>query len=120
MGNEGNPWKTHIVMSSVTPSQLPQSMKHDGVKEVCVVETILRPQDMKRKNHHWYNLRKEYNLAEFDVRILIGAGLKFEIWSKDGVRSRDHDDIEVQWENGEGRTRPDSKRWSEMKIERLE
>ncbi len=61
---------------------------------------------MKRKNRHWYNLGQEYNRAEFEVRILVGAGLTFEIWSKDGIRSQQHNEIHVDWESAEDNMRP--------------
>ena len=102
MGKERDPWKTRIVMSTLPANQLPQSMRRDGAKEVCAVEAILHPRDMKRKNRHWYNMGKEYNRAEFEVRMIVGTGLRFQIWSRDGVRSRDHEEIEVMWENADG------------------
>lgn len=74
-----------------------------AAREVCAVETILHPRDMKRRNRRWYDLQKEYNLAEFEVRLIVGTGLRFQIWSKDGVRSRDHEEIMVQWEDVDGR-----------------
>lgn len=102
MGRESEPWRTRIVMSTLPDHMLPQSMRRAGAKEVCGVETILNPRDMKRKNRHWYNFGTEYNRAEFEVRVLVGTGLRFEIWSKDGLRrSREHEEIEVQWEHAE-------------------
>lgn len=106
MGKEREPWKTRIVMSHLPVHQLPSSLKRAGAREICAVEAILNPRDMKRKNRHWYEFGKEYNRAEFEVRMLIGAGLRFEIWSKDGIRSRDHGEIEVQWENVEHQMPP--------------
>ncbi len=97
MGKETDPWKTSIVMSTLPANQLPRSLQHDGTKPVCAVETVLSPSDMKRKNRHWYNLGKEYNRADFEIRLLAEAGLKFEIWGKSGLRSRTHDEIEVEW-----------------------
>jgi hypothetical protein len=84
-------------------NQLPNSLKRAGAREICGVEAILNPRDMKRKNRHWYDFGKEYNRAEFEVRMIIGTGLRFEIWSKDGIRSREHEEIEVQWEGVEER-----------------
>ncbi|KAK5119541.1 hypothetical protein LTR85_007369 [Meristemomyces frigidus] len=98
MGREGEPWKTHIVMSTLPAAQLPSSLRREGVREVCSVETVLHTTDLRRKNHRWYHLRKEYNVADFEVRMLVGTGLRFEIWSPDGIRSREHGEIEVQWE----------------------
>lgn len=106
MGKEREPWKTRIVMSSLPEAQLPHSMRRDGVREVCAVEAVLNPYDMKRKNKHWYNLGREYNRAEFEIRMLVGAGLRFEIWGEDGDRSRGHNEIEVKWENGESKLSP--------------
>lgn len=47
-----------------------------------------------------YNFfRPQYFRAEFDVKILIGpADMKFQIFDKDGQISKDHEDIEVQWD----------------------
>ena len=98
MGKEREPWRTRIVMSTLPPDRLPSSLKRDGAREVCGVETMLNPRDMKRKNRHWYSLGREYNRAEFEVRMLIGTGLRFEIWSKDGIRSREHDEIQIDWQ----------------------
>ena len=106
MGKEREPWKTRIVMSTLPAHQLPSSLRRDGAREVCAVEAILSPQDMKRKNRHWYNLGREYNRAEFEVRLIVGTGLKFQIWNADGIRSRDHEEIEVQWESVDGRMPP--------------
>jgi len=105
MGKENQGWKTRIVMSALPRDQLPISMKSSGVKEVCTVDAKLGRHEMKRKNKHWYNLGKEYNLADFEVRIKIGTGLKFEIW-KDGVRSKEHSEIEVQWEHADAAALP--------------
>lgn len=127
MGKERDPWKTRVVMSTLPVNQLPQSTGREGVKEVCAVEVVLDPLDMKRKsfrdgttyhifankrsypgkNRHWYNFGKEYNRADFEVRMITGAGLRFEVWSKDGLRrSRDHDEIEVEWKVADGTIPP--------------
>lgn len=92
LGKENEPWRTYIVMSALPVDQLPRSLRYEGVKELCSVETVLKACDMKRKNHRWYNLKKEYNLADFEVRLLIGTGLRFEICGTDGVRSMEHDE----------------------------
>ena len=38
------------------------------------------------------------NQAEFDVKLLIGTGLQFEIWGLQGRKSKGHGEIEVEWE----------------------
>ena len=52
-GKERLPWKTHIVMSSLPADQLPRSMRHEGVKPVCQVESAIDEGSMKLKNRHW-------------------------------------------------------------------
>ncbi|KAK5734826.1 hypothetical protein LTR17_008596 [Elasticomyces elasticus] len=98
LGRERDPWRTAIVSSSLPTNQLPQSLRHEGVKQVCTIETVLDTHDMKRKNNKWYHLRREYNEAEFDVKLLIGTGLQFEVWCQDGKKRKSHDEIEVEWE----------------------
>ncbi|KAK5005345.1 hypothetical protein LTR28_007825 [Elasticomyces elasticus] len=85
-------------MSKMPARDLPRSLKHEGAKVVCKVETELDPCDMRPKNDKWYHLRKEYTLAEFDMRMLVGPGLRFEIWGKQGRKSKAHDEIEVEWQ----------------------
>lgn len=92
-------------MSTLPVTQLPRSLKGNGAREICVVEAKLHAKDMKRKNHHWWNLAREYKLADFEIRTHCSTGLRFEIW-KDGVRSREHEQITVQWESAEGRVQP--------------
>lgn len=76
-------------------------MRHEGVKPVCALETRLDDCDLKRKNNKWYHLRQVYNLAEFDVKLLIGTGLQFEIWGQQGRKSKTHEEIEVDWESAD-------------------
>ncbi|EXJ73469.1 uncharacterized protein A1O5_03230 [Cladophialophora psammophila CBS 110553] len=96
-GSERLPWQSQIVMSSLPPDQLPSSLNDPGAQPVCKVESQL-PQDMKRKNRHWYNVGPEYLRAEFEMQVLIGpADLKFQTLSRDGVMSRDHESIDVEW-----------------------
>ena len=45
-----------------------------------------------------YNFGKQYHRADFDLRLLVGpADLKFQLWSKNKQLSKDHEEIEVQW-----------------------
>ena len=92
------PWKARMVMSTLPASELPQSLKKEGSRPVCAVESILSEGDMKKKNRHWYNVGPGYYRAEFDMRVIIGAAdLKFELLGKDGVVSKPHSEVEVQW-----------------------
>lgn len=85
MGQEQMPWATQVVMSSLPANQLPRSLKRDGARAVCAVESLLKSQDLKLKNRHWYNMKPRYYRAEFNVRVLIlAASLRFEIVGKDG------------------------------------
>ena len=73
-------------------------MRWGGAKDACVIEVKFDPRDMKRKNRHWYNRGDEYSRAEFDVCFIVGAGLKFEIRSLDGLRCQANHEIQVQWD----------------------
>lgn len=53
LGQERNPWATQVVMSFLPANQLPRSLKRDGARAVCAVESVLKSQDMKLKNRHW-------------------------------------------------------------------
>ena len=85
-------------MSTLPVAELPRSLKKEGAKSVCAVESVLSHRDMKKKNRHWYNRGPEYYRAEFDMRVIIGAAdLKFEMLGKDGVVSKPHSEVQVQW-----------------------
>lgn len=46
-----------------------------------------------------YNVRRQYYRAEFDMKVLVGpADIRFEIWTKDGMMSKAHEEIEVIWD----------------------
>lgn len=112
-GRENLLWNTQVVMSTLPPDLLPTSLNKSGVQRVCKVESSL-PQDMKLKNRHWYNAGPQYLRAEFDMQVLIGpADLKFQTLSKDGIISRDHAAINVEWS-------PSSKDASQPNIAELE
>ncbi|KAK5077366.1 hypothetical protein LTR70_010308 [Exophiala xenobiotica] len=99
LGEENKAWKTQFVMSSNPSTQLPQSTKHGGVKTICTVESRLNSAGMKLKNRHWYQFRPPFWRAGFDVKVMVGsADPKFQIWGKDGCTSKDHEEIEVQWD----------------------
>ena len=91
-------------MSSLPAEQLPHCLKpNNGVLLVCKVESTLSRHDLRRKNYKWYNLKQEHHLAEFEVKMLISTGLRFEIWGQGehgqkAVRSKAHDEILVAWE----------------------
>ena len=101
-GNEGNPWRTNIIMSTEPRERLPTNLGQDGAKIVCGVESVLKDKgiDMKLKNRHWYNKGEKYFRVRFDVKVILGAAdLKFQLESKDKkVLSTDHDTIQVRWD----------------------
>lgn len=87
-----------VVSSALPVSQLPTSMRMEGVKPVCGVESVLNERDMKLKNRHWYQFRPKYYRAQFDVRVIVGAAdLKFQLVGLDGIVSKDHEEIQVEW-----------------------
>jgi hypothetical protein len=97
-GQERMPWSCQILMSTNPATQLPQSLRGQGAKAVCAVQSLMNDKDMKLKNRHWYNRKPRYFRAEFSVRVLVGqASLKFEVVGKDGVVSTGSEDIKVQW-----------------------
>jgi hypothetical protein len=102
MGHEGMAQKTKIVMSTADraslPRSLPKSQTRGDARELCEIETVLDASSLSRRNQHWWHLRKEYSLAEFRVRLLVGTGLRFEILNKDGRCAKTNDEIPVQWE----------------------
>ncbi len=94
------PWKTQIVMSTLPVDQLPKSLQGPGAKHVCAVESVLSSDDMKEKNRHWYNSGPKWYRAQFAMQVIIGAAdLKFQIVGKDGVVSKSHNEVAVQWAN---------------------
>lgn len=95
-GQEQNTHVVNIVMSALPPNRLPRSMKHPGAKSVCDIEFELSAADMKTKRR-WYDPGQAYHEAEFDVRLIVGTGLRFEVWGGHGMRSKTHDEIAVQW-----------------------
>lgn len=89
-------------MSMLPSNLLPHSMKGGGVKTVCEIEFVVAKDHLKLKNRHWYNTKPKYFRAEYEVRAIVGAGLHFQIWGKDGLLSKDHDQIDVKWQPVEG------------------
>jgi hypothetical protein len=64
---------------------------------------------MKLMNGKWYhafNAKPEYYHAEYEVRAIVGTGLKFEIRDAAGIQvSKTHEEIEVVWESIRGKGR---------------
>lgn len=101
VGREQEPQRTKLVVSTSARDALPKSLSRAhtrGGVRVCEIMAVLDQSSLRRKNHRWYHLRKEYNLAEFSVKLLVGAGLKFEIVNKDGRCAHKHDELPVNWE----------------------
>ncbi|KXT02455.1 hypothetical protein AC578_7826 [Pseudocercospora eumusae] len=96
------PQHATILMSTLPPNQLPHSMKRGGCKSVCQIEFVVAKDHLKLKNRHWYNTKPKYYRAEYEVRALVGTGLHFQIWGKDGILSKDHEEIQVKWQPVEG------------------
>ena len=112
-GQEKNTHVVNIVMSTLPANQLPRSMKHPGAKSVCDIEFELSAADMKTKRR-WYDPGQVYREAEFDVKLLGGTGLKFEVWGGHSMRSKTHDEIAVQWVSSDAMETARSFRRSEM------
>lgn len=110
MGCEQEPQRTRLVTflgrRNALPKSLPKEQTADGVS-ISDIVAVLDQSSLRRKNSRWYNLRKEYNLADFRVRLLVGAGLKFEILNKDGRCLHKHDELPVRWEPVKANDEPD-------------
>ena len=110
MGCEQEPQRTRLVTflgrRNALPKSLPKDQTADGVS-ISDIVAVLDQSSLRRKNSRWYNLRKEYNLADFRVRLLVGAGLKFEILNKDGRCLHKHDELPVRWEPVKANDEPD-------------
>ncbi|KAL5046570.1 hypothetical protein BDW71DRAFT_181912 [Aspergillus fruticulosus] len=107
-GEEHQPWKVHIVMSTAPRYRLPKSMASgtatgvgpgDGVQHVCSLDITTDDVDRKLKNRRWFNMRPRYWRAVFDVRVVVGAAdLTFQLWSREQrIRCAGHEPIKVQW-----------------------
>jgi hypothetical protein len=95
------PWKVKVVMSTLRPHELPQSMSHSGVKPVCEIQIYMDGVDKKQKNHHWYSFKPAYWVSKVYVKVIVGpADLQFQLWNRDGhrIRSSKHEPIAVRWE----------------------
>jgi hypothetical protein len=105
-GKQFDPWASQIVMSTLPATSLPRSLADAGAKRICRVESQLPP-DMKLKNKHWLGTRPKYYRAKFEMQVLVGAAdLKFRILSKEGVISKDHNSIGVEWIESKQRAGP--------------
>ncbi|PWY64726.1 hypothetical protein BO94DRAFT_505015 [Aspergillus sclerotioniger CBS 115572] len=97
-GQENEPWKVRIVMSTLLPEKLPRGVKDEGVQPVCNLDILTDNVDKKLKNRHWYSSRPAFWRTSFEVRVVVGpADLTFQLWSKgERIRSK-HDPISVHW-----------------------
>ncbi|PLB51203.1 actin-like ATPase domain-containing protein [Aspergillus steynii IBT 23096] len=94
------PWVAQIVMSTLPPGQIPQSMSHPGASLICNIEVDMTSVDRKSQNHRWYHRNQAHFLASFTIRMVVGPNdLEFELWNKSGGRIRSHnrDPITVKW-----------------------
>ncbi|KAK5796631.1 hypothetical protein VI817_005916 [Penicillium citrinum] len=99
ISQENDPWKVHIVMSSLPPDQLPQNLNQNGAHSVCDLDISTDNVEKKLKNRHWYNRKPAFWRTVFDVKVVVGpADLSFQLWSKDKrVRATNHEPISVKW-----------------------
>ncbi|PGH31639.1 hypothetical protein GX50_05581 [[Emmonsia] crescens] len=95
------PWQVEIVISTLSPELLPQSMAHEGAERLCEINIYTDGVGKKRKNHRWYHYRPFYYIVKLEVRAVIGsANLQFQLWDKNGcrIRTSGHEPIAVKWE----------------------
>ncbi|KAJ5189910.1 hypothetical protein N7472_008924 [Penicillium cf. griseofulvum] len=98
-GQESEPWKVSIVMSSFPLDKLPQNICQNGVQRVCDLDISTENVTRKLKNRHWYSMGPSFWRTTFDVKVVVGpADLSFQLWSKDKrIRSATHEPIAVKW-----------------------
>ncbi|KAL4901442.1 hypothetical protein BDW74DRAFT_159965 [Aspergillus multicolor] len=99
-GDEGVPWKAHIVSSDVPAGKLAKCVSGNGVERVCSLDISTEDVERKVKNGKWYSVRPRYCRATFEVRVVVGAAdLSFQLWSKERrIRVQGgHEPIRVQW-----------------------
>jgi len=99
ISQENDPWKVHIVMSSLPPDQLPQNLNQNGAHSVCDLDISTDNVEKKLKNRHWYNRKPAFWRTVFDVKVVVGpADLSFQLWSRDKrIRATNHEPISVKW-----------------------
>ncbi|CAK3794283.1 Hypothetical predicted protein [Lecanosticta acicola] len=102
IGEDRVPWKMRIAMSTLAVDRLPKTIKDAGAKIACEVKFALNARDFRMKNARWYQLKAPYLTGEFEVRLILGTGLKFEVWSKDRLLSKGHEEIRVDWVQASG------------------
>ena len=76
---------------------VPIGVTRDRTRELCEIEAVLDTACLRPKNHHWWNFREEYSLAESLVRPYIGTELRFEIVHKDGKRAIAQQEMSDIW-----------------------
>ncbi|EMC95983.1 hypothetical protein BAUCODRAFT_157339 [Baudoinia panamericana UAMH 10762] len=105
LGDRQKPWRVKIVHSTLPRDQIPRFMAPgSGVSKTCELTLTLSEQDLRLKNYQWWKLGKEHYVADFDIKAVVGTGLKFQVWSRDAsgvntLMSKDHDEIHVEWED---------------------
>ncbi|RJE19671.1 hypothetical protein PHISCL_07991 [Aspergillus sclerotialis] len=99
LGRENEPWKVHIVMSTLPPENLPRNARQKGTQLVCSLDISTDNVDKKLKNRHWYSTKRAFWRTTFDVKVVVGpADLAFQLWSRDKrIRSGNHEPIAVKW-----------------------
>ncbi|PYI00603.1 hypothetical protein BO78DRAFT_329637 [Aspergillus sclerotiicarbonarius CBS 121057] len=98
IGQESEPWRVQIVMSTFLPDKLPRGVKDEGVQPVCNLNILTDNVDKKLKNRHWYSSRPAFWRTSFEVKVVVGpADLTFQLWSKGERIWSKHDPISVQW-----------------------
>ncbi|TAQ90476.1 hypothetical protein B7494_g1204 [Chlorociboria aeruginascens] len=99
--DENKKWDTTIVISHEDRQNLPSSLRQRGAYKLCVIQSNLssvseKEFDLKNRKP-WQG--KKYYIATFAVRVIIApADLKFELWFKGMRYNRDHDPVQVQWD----------------------
>ncbi|KID83298.1 Hsp70 family chaperone [Metarhizium guizhouense ARSEF 977] len=103
-GETTRSWDTDIVISQNEASFLPTSMKQAGVTRLCRVNSNLDGVEqhqlvLKKKCGTCMTKGYKFYICVFEVRVILApADLRFELWFGGQKFSRNHNPIDVEWD----------------------
>lgn len=94
-----NAWQAQFVLSHEPVDKLPKSMAEQGrVRNLCVASVDLKRVKKIRRNTHWWNLGKSYELAHILVQLIPGhTDLKIRLLSGNSLVNTEDDYVDVDW-----------------------
>ncbi|KAK7994683.1 hypothetical protein PG990_013456 [Apiospora arundinis] len=99
-------WDTKFVVSHNEPSFIPASLKHEGVIQLCKLESNLsgvEQHELVKKHKRGTCFRAGYTfyICEFEIHVIVApADLRFELWFGGHKFSKGHEPIKIHWQEG--------------------